>query len=39
MMVNSGQTCSATSRMLVPKSRMNEAITVAKDSGGVGHGW
>jgi aldehyde dehydrogenase (NAD+) len=30
MMVNSGQTCSATSRMLVPKSRMNEAIEVAK---------
>jgi aldehyde dehydrogenase (NAD+) len=30
MMVNSGQTCSATSRMLVPKSRMNEAIAAAK---------
>jgi aldehyde dehydrogenase (NAD+) len=30
MMVNSGQTCSATSRMLVPKSRMEEAIAVAK---------
>jgi aldehyde dehydrogenase (NAD+) len=30
MMVNSGQTCSATSRMLVPKSRMAEAIAVAK---------
>ena len=30
MMVNSGQTCSATSRMLVPKSRMNEAIEIAK---------
>jgi aldehyde dehydrogenase (NAD+) len=30
MMVNSGQTCSATSRMLVPKSRMQEAIAVAK---------
>jgi len=30
MMVNSGQTCSATSRMLVPKSRMKEAIEVAK---------
>ena len=26
MMVNSGQTCSAPSRMLVPKARMNEAI-------------
>ncbi|MFC4314550.1 aldehyde dehydrogenase family protein [Steroidobacter flavus] len=32
MMVNSGQTCSATSRMLVPKSRMNEAIAVAKEA-------
>jgi aldehyde dehydrogenase (NAD+) len=30
MMVNSGQTCSATSRMLVPRSRMNEAIDVAR---------
>jgi aldehyde dehydrogenase (NAD+) len=30
MMVNSGQTCSATSRMLVPKARMNEAIEVAR---------
>ncbi|GFE90181.1 aldehyde dehydrogenase family protein [Steroidobacter agaridevorans] len=30
MMVNSGQTCSATSRMLVPKSRMVEAIAAAK---------
>jgi len=30
MMVNSGQTCSATSRMLVPKARMNEAIEAAK---------
>ncbi len=30
MMVNSGQTCSATSRMLVPKARMNEAISAAK---------
>jgi len=29
MMVNSGQTCSATSRMLVPKARMNEAISAA----------
>jgi aldehyde dehydrogenase (NAD+) len=29
MMVNSGQTCSATSRMLVPKARMEEAIRVA----------
>ena len=30
MMVNSGQTCSATSRMLVPKSRMEDAIAVAR---------
>jgi aldehyde dehydrogenase (NAD+) len=30
MMVNSGQTCSATSRMLIPGSRMDEAIRVAK---------
>jgi aldehyde dehydrogenase (NAD+) len=30
MMVNSGQTCSATSRMLVPKARMKEAIEAAK---------
>jgi aldehyde dehydrogenase (NAD+) len=30
MMVNSGQTCSATSRMLVPKKRMQEAIDAAK---------
>jgi aldehyde dehydrogenase (NAD+) len=29
MMINSGQTCSATSRMLVPKARMNEAIAAA----------
>ena len=32
MMVNSGQTCSATSRMLVPKARMDEAIAVAKEA-------
>lgn len=32
MMVNSGQTCSATSRMLVPKSRMDEAIKVAREA-------
>jgi aldehyde dehydrogenase (NAD+) len=32
MMVNSGQTCSATSRMLVPKSRMEEAMRVAKEA-------
>jgi aldehyde dehydrogenase (NAD+) len=30
MMVNSGQTCSATSRMLVPKARMQEAIEIAR---------
>lgn len=29
MMVNSGQTCSAGSRLLVPKARMQEAIAVA----------
>jgi aldehyde dehydrogenase (NAD+) len=34
MMVNSGQTCSATSRMLVPRSRMNEAIEVARAAAG-----
>ena len=32
MMINSGQTCSATSRMLVPRTRMNEAITVAREA-------
>jgi aldehyde dehydrogenase (NAD+) len=32
MMVNSGQTCSATSRMLVPKGRMNEAIAIAREA-------
>jgi aldehyde dehydrogenase (NAD+) len=32
MMVNSGQTCSATSRMLVPKARMNEAIAAAREA-------
>jgi len=32
MMVNSGQTCSATSRMLVPKARMNEAISAAREA-------
>jgi aldehyde dehydrogenase (NAD+) len=32
MMVNSGQTCSATSRMLVPKARMNEAMAVAREA-------
>jgi len=32
MMVNSGQTCSATSRMLIPKARMDEAIRVASEA-------
>ncbi|TAK98442.1 MAG: aldehyde dehydrogenase family protein [Rhodospirillaceae bacterium] len=32
MMVNSGQTCSATSRMLVPKARMKEVIAVAREA-------
>lgn len=30
MMMNSGQTCSATTRLLVPKARMDEAIAAAK---------
>ena len=32
MMVNSGQTCSATSRMLVPNARMKEAISIAREA-------
>jgi aldehyde dehydrogenase (NAD+) len=32
MMGNSGQTCSAPSRMLVPNARMQEAIGVARDA-------
>ena len=32
MMMNSGQTCSATSRMLVPMSRMDEAMKIAKEA-------
>jgi aldehyde dehydrogenase (NAD+) len=32
MMGNSGQTCSAPSRMLVPSSRMDEAIRIAKEA-------
>ncbi|HTV96132.1 MAG TPA: aldehyde dehydrogenase family protein [Steroidobacteraceae bacterium] len=32
MMVNSGQTCSAPSRMLVPKARMEEAIRIAREA-------
>ncbi len=34
MMGNTGQTCSAPSRMLVPGKRMDEAIAVAKDAAG-----
>ena len=32
MMGNSGQTCSAPSRMLVPKGRMDEAIRIAREA-------
>jgi aldehyde dehydrogenase (NAD+) len=32
MMVNSGQSCSAPSRMLVPSARMEEAIRIAKEA-------
>ncbi|CAN7591944.1 aldehyde dehydrogenase family protein [Phenylobacterium sp. LjRoot219] len=32
MMGNSGQTCSAGSRLLVPKARMDEAIAAARDA-------
>ncbi|MCT7657484.1 aldehyde dehydrogenase family protein [Mycobacterium deserti] len=32
MMMNSGQSCNAPSRMLVPNSRMDEAIAVAKET-------
>jgi aldehyde dehydrogenase (NAD+) len=32
MMLNSGQTCSAPSRMLVPNTRMDEAISVARQA-------
>jgi aldehyde dehydrogenase (NAD+) len=31
MMPNSGQSCNAPSRMLVPKTRMDEAITIARE--------
>ncbi|GAC1407229.1 MAG: aldehyde dehydrogenase family protein [Mycobacterium sp.] len=34
MMVNSGQSCNAPSRMLVPNSRMDEAIAVAREIAG-----
>jgi aldehyde dehydrogenase (NAD+) len=32
MMLNSGQTCSAPSRMLVPNARMGEAIRIAREA-------
>jgi aldehyde dehydrogenase (NAD+) len=32
MMVNSGQSCNAPSRMLVPRKRMDEAIAVAREA-------
>ena len=32
MMTNSGQSCNAPTRMLVPKGRMDEAITVAREA-------
>jgi aldehyde dehydrogenase (NAD+) len=32
MMTNSGQSCNAPTRMLVPKTRMDEAITVARET-------
>ncbi|MFN8228423.1 MAG: aldehyde dehydrogenase family protein [Mycobacterium sp.] len=34
MMVNSGQSCNAPSRMLVPNSRMDEAIAIAREVAG-----
>ena len=34
MMLNSGQSCNAPSRMLVPNSRMAEAITIAGEAAG-----
>jgi aldehyde dehydrogenase (NAD+) len=33
MMLNSGQSCNAPSRMLVPNSRMGEAISIAREVG------
>ena len=33
MMVNSGQSCNAPSRMLVPNSRMDEALAIAEEIG------
>jgi len=32
MMLNSGQSCSAPSRMLVPKARMDEALRIAREA-------
>lgn len=32
MMINSGQTCSAPSRMLVPRARMDEVISIARQA-------
>ena len=32
MMLNSGQSCNAPSRMLVPNSRMDEAIEIARET-------
>ncbi|MBV8964857.1 MAG: aldehyde dehydrogenase family protein [Mycobacteriaceae bacterium] len=34
MMVNSGQSCNAPSRMLVPNARMDEAIAIARETAG-----
>jgi aldehyde dehydrogenase (NAD+) len=34
MMVNSGQTCSSPSRMLVPRARLDEAIRIAREAAG-----
>jgi aldehyde dehydrogenase (NAD+) len=34
LMLNSGQTCSAPSRMLVPSARMDEAIRIAREAAG-----
>ena len=34
MMMNSGQSCNAPSRMLVPRSRMDEAIAIARETAG-----
>ncbi|GJF16684.1 aldehyde dehydrogenase [Mycolicibacterium cyprinidarum] len=34
MMMNSGQSCNAPSRMLVPNSRMDEAKSIARDTAG-----